>query len=282
MLSNHIVLFAAGLGTRLRPATLKQPKPCITLNNVPLGYYLIPYINKLNINQFVVNTFYLASQVHDLYKNLNLLNKNLSKIIFSDEKNFIKGSGGGLKQAESYLKNGNPILVCNSDEVFFTQENNFLLNSLNLHLEKKALATLIVTKHPEAGHQFGAIWCDKNNNVIGIGKTPPTDTAIPWHFIGLQFLSPKIFDLITPDLESNIFYDILIHHLENQNIQIYPINADWYETGNLIDYTETKKIILEKLKTEIYYQQHYQELNKISAPYLNTQKLAGLQIGDLA
>lgn len=251
----NVMLFAAGLGTRLRPVTLTHPKPALPLLDIPLGYYLFPYLKQLNISQFVVNTFHLPEQIHELYKKLDM------NIQFSDEKNFIKGSGGGLKQAEPLFNKSEPILVCNSDEVLFTKDNSFLQKAFDQHQAQNSFATLVVMKHPLAGTQFGAIWADDHGRVIHIGKDKPTEKATPWHFVGLQFLSQEVFQMIEIDQESNIFYDVLIHHLKEKNIQIFPVIADWYETGNLADYLEAKKNIQNKLRTEAHYQMHFIGLN---------------------
>ncbi|MBC7458039.1 MAG: mannose-1-phosphate guanyltransferase [Bdellovibrionaceae bacterium] len=265
-----VMLFAAGLGTRLRPYTNIYPKPAIPLMDIPLGYYLFPYLQKLSVDNFVVNTFHLPQKIHRLYKNID------SNIKFSDEVDFIKGSGGGLKQAENLFGlHPKTILVCNSDEVLFTKEDSFLNNALAKHQANQAFATLVVMKHPQAGTKFGAIWTDDHGRVIHIGKESPAVKAEAWHFIGLQFLSPKIFSMITLGVESNIFYDVLIHHLKNEVVQIYPIETDWYETGNVVDYSEAKHDIIKKLKLESQYKKQFEALNKLP-------KLTGPKIGDLA
>lgn len=257
--SVNVLLFAAGLGTRLRPATLENPKPVIPLFGIPMGYYLLPYIFELSVNKFVVNTFHLPEQIHDCY------NKLRHSIVFSDEKDFIKGSGGGLKQAENLLGNENFILAGNADEVFFAKDSKFLQKALEAHRSQNALATLIVMDHPEAGKKFGGIWTksEQDKTVVTIGKVAPTLDAKPWHFIGLQILSPEIFSMIENNKELNIFYDVLIHKIPNHKIQIFPAEMDWYELGNLQDYQEAKKTIAEKRSTESVYQRHFTKLNAL-------------------
>lgn len=255
----NVLLYAAGLGTRLRPATLENPKPVIPLFGIPMGYYLLPYIIELPVDKFVVNTFYLPEKVHACYDKLR------HGIFFSDETDFIKGSGGGLKQAENLLKNNNPILAANADEVFFTPDHQFLKKALEKHLSENALATLIVMNHPEAGKKFGGIWTESHGseNVISIGKESPSTNARPWHFIGLQILSPELFSMIESEKELNIFYDVLIHKLPTHKVQIYPVEMDWYELGNLADYQSAKnKIAFEKDINPIY-KKHFTKLNAL-------------------
>ena len=256
-------IFAAGLGTRLRPITEKYPKPTIPLFGIPLGYYILPYLDQLLIKKYIANTFHLPEQIHELYKSTK------NEFLFSDEKDFIKGSAGGLKQAEKMISPDLPIIVANSDEILFTEENDFLVKALKQHVEKKSLATLIVIQHPEAGHKFGGIWCDQNKfnrkfdrKVKHIGKSSEKTSGLQaWHYIGLQILSPEALQLIESNKELNIFYDVLIHQLDRKDVSIYPIKADWYETGNHADYQIAKSEILKNMNKPIY-KNHFDLLKK--------------------
>ncbi len=247
-------IFAAGLGTRLRPITEKHPKPTIPLFSIPMGYYILPYLDHVQIKKYIANTFHLPDQIHQLYK------KTKKEFLFSDEKDFIKGSAGGLKQAEKMILSNAPIIVANSDEIFFTKEVNFLDKALKQHIEKKSLATLVVIEHPEAGQKFGGIWCE-GKRVNHIGKDPIKKSLKPWHYIGLQILSPEVLKLIEPNKELNIFYDVLIHQLDQKDVSIYSITADWYETGNYTDYQLAKTQISKKADQAIY-KNHFDLLKK--------------------
>lgn len=257
--SVNVLLFAAGLGTRLRPATLENPKPVIPLFGIPMGYYLLPYIVEMPVDKFVVNTFYLPEKIHDCYNRLR------HGIQFSDEINFIKGSGGGLKQAEAILGNQHPILAANADEVFFTADSQFLKRALEKHQAEKALATLIVMNHPEAGKKFGGIWTESQSStkVISIGKEAPHAQSRAWHFIGLQILSPDILSTVESEKELNIFYDVLIHRLPTHKVQIFPVEMDWYELGNLQDYQHAKKEIAAQKDVNPIYKKHFTKLNAL-------------------
>lgn len=256
----NIILFAAGLGTRLRPATLENPKPVIPLFGIPMGYYALPYFESININKFIINTFHLPLKIRACYEKIN---KNF---LFSDEKDFIKGSGGGLKQAQSLLDTTEtqyPFISCNADEIFFTSETNFLNHALKQHLDTQSFATLIVTENSEVGHKFGGIWVDENSRVIGIGKDKPQNSVKGWHFTGLQILSPEVLKFIEQNKEQNIFYDVLNYLLNEKLVKIYPVKMDWYEVGNLADYEQAKKSISLKKDIDPIYIQHFSKLNQL-------------------
>lgn len=230
----NVFILAAGLGTRLRPLTLKYPKPCVPFLNVPLGLYPFRFLSCLDVSQVTVNTHYLPDQVKAMYENQPYFK---GAVKFSHEEGLILGSAGGLKKASQYFdKNDDEnILMLNSDEIFFDVESDFLAKAYQQHLSSKSLATLIVMKHPEAGKKFGAIWCD-DNVVKNIGKTSSSDSQQPLHYIGTMFLNKKVLDLIPEGKETNIFYDILNYHLLSGLVQTYEINCNWFETGNPTDY----------------------------------------------
>ncbi len=244
----NVLLLAAGLGTRLKPLTLKYPKPCVPFLNVPLGLYQFQYLNYLNISNLVVNTHHLPQQIKNLYQNQPYYKK---EILFSDEKIKILGGAGALKKAESLMKTETPFLLMNADEVYFTKQKDFLKTAFAKHLANKNLATVVVIQHPEAGQKFGAVWADQNNVVKDISKSARHAHLKPWHAIGPIFLSKEVLALIPNDTESNIFYDILLKKLAENKVQIFPIEADWYETGNPKDYLEATKQVLQNAKTDV-------------------------------
>lgn len=242
-----VFMLAAGLGTRLRPVTNLHPKPCVPFLNVPMGLYNFRFLQSLPIEQLVVNTFHLPEQVVDLYK-AQPYYKNA--IDFSNEQGQILGSSGGLKKASHLFKKtpaDQTILMMNADEILFDYPSDFLKKAYDQHVSEKNWATLVVMKHPEAGHKFGAIWCEPDGRVQVIGKKAPSETAVPYHYIGFIFLDQAILETIPDATETNIFYDILKHQLAIKKVGIHEITCTWYETGNSIDYFQGTQNLLEKL-----------------------------------
>lgn len=251
----NVFILAAGLGTRLRPLTGKFPKPCVPFLNVPLGYYQFRFLQNLNISCCVANAFHLPDQVTKLYQHQPFLK---TRFLISNEADAkILGSAGGLKKASQSFKPGEPILMMNADEVFFTQNPEFIQDLLKQHNANKNLATLVVMKHPEAGQKFGAIWCNEKNKVktIMAAKTAPDQKPTPmtpWHYIGVMLLDPKVLSLIPEGTETNIFYDILIQQLDKNSVEVFKLDCVWYETGNSADYLlATKKMLTSLSSTDL-------------------------------
>jgi len=243
----NVMLLAAGLGTRFKPVTFKYPKPAIPFLNVPMGLYQFQYLQHLEISKLVVNTFHISEKIEQLYQNQPYY-KN--EVYFSHETGKILGGAGGLKKACHLMKKNEPILLMNADEVYFAKEKDFLKKALKHHVESKNLSTVVVTAHPEAGKKFGALWGDVNHVVKDISKTAQHPDLKPWHCIGPIFLSWEALDLIPEDQESNIFYDVLLKKLPENKVEVFPIQASCYETGNPSDFFAATEDVLQLMDSE--------------------------------
>ena len=130
------MLFAAGLGTRLRPLTNDRPKALVEVNGVPLLQIVLKRLIEAGFTEIVVNVHHYADMVIDF------LNKKewAAKIHISDEREKILETGGGLKKAEHFFKNEKAFLVCNVDIL----TNMDLKLFFEKHLNSNAIATLAV------------------------------------------------------------------------------------------------------------------------------------------
>ena len=232
----NVMLLAAGEGTRLRPYTLATPKPAIPFLTVPLAAHSLNFIKGPSINKLVVNTFHLPQKIHELFHSLPHGAKELH---FSDEKGEILGNGGGLRNAQDHFRGGGDFIMMNSDEVILPARADFLDQAIEAHKKNKALATLLVMDYPGIGTKFGGVWCTKEGQVLGFGKSPIAGSQRAWHFIGVQILSEEIFSLIPSLGASNILYDAVAKGIEQgQRVQVIPIQCSWFETGNPTDFFE--------------------------------------------
>lgn len=112
-LPNALMLFAAGLGTRMGALTADRPKPLIEVAGKPLIDHALALADAAGIARTVANLHYLPEQIRT-----HLTGR---KIAFSDETDTILETGGGLKQALPLLGSG-PVFTLNTDAVW-TGEN---------------------------------------------------------------------------------------------------------------------------------------------------------------
>lgn len=252
-----LFLMAAGEGTRLRPHTVKIPKPCIPFLNIPLMYYSLSLLEWNLFSNLVVNTFHLPKkieyQLEQLYASSdlslkNIKSKTLPQLNFSHETKMIQGSGGGIKFAEKFLDGAENFWLANADEITIPLNNSsaWMQSMYKQHIEKNALMSLLVMEHPEAGTTYNPVWADKNNFLMGIGRDfINNSTAHPYHYIGVLLASRRIFEYL-PKGPSHIFKDALIPAMaKGEKCLIYNLPCHWQESGNENDFMKASQSYLE-------------------------------------
>ena len=106
------MIFAAGLGTRLKPLTDTIPKALLPLAGKTLLQWQIERLKAAGIEDVVVNIHHFGQQIIDYLK----VNEGFGcNIQVSDEREALLETGGGLLKAAALLGESKPILVCNVD-----------------------------------------------------------------------------------------------------------------------------------------------------------------------
>lgn len=101
-----ILLFAAGLGTRMAPLTDTKPKPMVPVAGRPLFDHAFDHCGGLSV---VANVHYHADQIETHVQD--------KSVKVSDERHALLDTGGGLKQALPLLDQS-PVFTMNTDAVW--------------------------------------------------------------------------------------------------------------------------------------------------------------------
>ncbi len=233
------MIFAAGLGTRLRPLTENRPKALIEVAGMPLLEFSIRRLKLFGFREILVNIHHHGEQILDF---LNQHNNFGIRIEVSDERELLLDTGGGLKKATWFFQDA-PFLVYNAD----------ILSDLDLaklyetHLGSDRLATLAV-QHRSSSRAFlfdetGAL-CGWQNTATGeVKRSRPAESAMPWSFSGIHVLSPEIFAFM-PTTES--VFSIVKVYLEaaaTQTITAYPHEGIWVDVGKLSELDKAAGVI---------------------------------------
>ena len=104
------MIFAAGLGTRLRPLTDTMPKALVPVGGRPLLDINIGRLQTAGYQRFVVNVHHFAQQIID-----HVAKREDAHIFISDETAALLDTGGGLKKAAPLFDDDAPILIHNVD-----------------------------------------------------------------------------------------------------------------------------------------------------------------------
>ena len=113
------MIFAAGLGTRLKPLTDRMPKALVRVSGKPLLEHTIERLRMAGCKNIVVNVHHFANQIIDF---LNANDFGID-IRISDETEQLLDTGGGIKKAAPLFDSESPILIHNVD----------ILSNVDLH-----------------------------------------------------------------------------------------------------------------------------------------------------
>ncbi|MBI5741289.1 MAG: phosphotransferase [Nitrospirae bacterium] len=214
----NVFIPAAGFGERLRPVTNYIPKPLLPVLGKPVLQYVLERVLQLPVNRIGINLHYrkedIEGWIKQYFKNPPLppfakvgdsgsptLEKgdtegfSENKIIFFHEETIL-GTGGALKNAEGFLKEG-AFLVHNSD----------ILSGINLegllqqHFSSGNLVTLAVHDHPK----FNNVIIDENGLLkdVGEGLKPALSGDRKLAFTGIAVYEPGFLEFL-PDGASGV------------------------------------------------------------------------------
>ncbi len=197
------MIFAAGLGTRLKPLTDTMPKALVPLAGKTLLQWQIEKLKAAGITDIVVNVHHFPDLIIDYLRENNQFGCHIQ---VSDEHNMLLETGGGLRKAQPLLTSNlsplasSPILVCNVD-ILSNIDIPALLNAYN----PEEMGVVVV--YPRDTQRY--LLFDDNsrlrgwtNIATGEVRGPLSDNRYPiantrkLAFSGMQVLNPRIFEVM--------------------------------------------------------------------------------------
>ena len=185
------MIFAAGLGTRLKPLTDHMPKALVPVAGKPMLEHVIGKLKSAGFDEIVINVHHFADQIIDFLKEKDNFG---IRIWISDESEELLDTGGGIKKAAPYFDE--PFLVHNADIL----SNIDLKAMYNYHLTSSNDATLLVSPRKTVRY----LLFDEGNRLQGwVNKdtlqTKPEgfvyhpEVQKEYAFGGIHVISPTLF-----------------------------------------------------------------------------------------
>ncbi len=230
------MIFAAGLGTRLRPLTDQTPKALVPVGGVPMLQRVILRLKEAGFQDLIINIHHFGDQILDFLK----ANQNFGVHIFiSDERTELLDTGGGIRKARLLLGEDEPFLVHNVDIL----SDIDLAEFYRFHLNHPCDATLL-TNHRKTSRYLladsdGCLrgWINKST-----GEMLPADTAYTkgtyteLAFGCIHVLSPSIFHYMKNERWHGKFSIIpfYIDICHRADIHCHTIDSiGWFDIGKL-------------------------------------------------
>ena len=221
------VVMAGGEGSRLRPLTIRRPKPMVPIAGKPVMEHILNLLKRHGITEVVVTVQYLASNIEDYFGNGSQLGM---RITYSRE-DVPLGTAGSVKNAEEHLTE--PFLVISGDAL--TDYN--LTEIIEYHNSKKALATLTLA-HVHNPLEYGVIITNEDGHIAQFLEKPSwgevfSDTINT----GIYVLDPQIFRYFEKDKPFDFSQELFPYMLKKGDpIYGYVSNGYWCDVGNLSEY----------------------------------------------
>lgn len=190
------LVFAAGLGTRLKPLTDTMPKALVPIDGKPLLEHVLRKLIANGFDEIIINVHHFADQI------ISFLGENNNfgvRIAISDERDALLETGGGIKKAAWFFDDGQPFLVHNVDIL-----SNIDLGKLyRYHLEHRSLATVVVSPRDTARY----LLFDDDLRLNGWTNIKTGEVKSPFEtldvssfrrlaFSGIHVISPRMFELM--------------------------------------------------------------------------------------
>lgn len=182
------VIVAGGKGTRLRPFTLRSPKPLLPLLEVPFLEWMVHRCKRVGMTDILMNVGYLGEQIESFFGDGSDWDVTIRYV----REDTPLDTAGSLVLAKPYFT-GDPLVVFNAD----------ILTDLDLkavmarHAESGAIATLTLTRVEDIT-AFGLVETDEGGRILAFREKPSPEEAatITTNTInaGTYILEPSIFD----------------------------------------------------------------------------------------
>jgi MurNAc alpha-1-phosphate uridylyltransferase len=179
------MVLAAGFGERMRPLTDRMPKPMVEVAGKPLLDHVLDRLAEAGVETAVVNVHYLADQIEK-----HVTRRSKPRVVISDERARILGTGGGVVKALPQLGNA-PFFHVNSDSIWIDGVNGNLQRLANA-FDPAAMDVLLLLA-PSAGSIGYSGRGDFAMAPDGRLRRRAEREVVPFVYAGAAILSPDLF-----------------------------------------------------------------------------------------
>jgi MurNAc alpha-1-phosphate uridylyltransferase len=179
------MVLAAGLGTRMRPLTDSRPKPLVQVAGKALIDHVLDKLAAADVGTAVVNVHYFADQIEQ-----HLAARRTPRIVFSDERPRLLGTGGGVANALPRL-GGAPFFHVNSDTLWLDGVTPNLWRLARAFDPERMDALLLLA--PTTGSIGYSGRGDYIMSPEGTLRRRGEQEIAPFVFAGVAILSPALF-----------------------------------------------------------------------------------------
>src|ERR1700759_2120191 len=179
------MILAAGLGQRMRPLTDRMPKPLVPVAGRPLLGHVLEQLARAGVSEAIVNFHYLPDQIIE-----HVATRKRPRVIISDERNQVLGTGGGVVKALPLL-GGAPFFHVNSATMWIDGvRSNLLRLAETFDPARMDILLLMAPTASSIGYGGRGDYAMLPDGALRVRREPQ---VVPFVYAGAAIMSPSIF-----------------------------------------------------------------------------------------
>lgn len=226
-----VVIFAGGLGTRMREETEFRPKPMVEIGGKPVLWHLMKIYSHYGFGDFIVLAGYKANVIKEYFSRLDLFTRDFTFHTDSGNLDYLTGrkenwkitvldtgpesqTGDRLKCARELI-NGETF-CCTYGDGLAPVDISTLVKT---HFEGKTSATMTVVR---PANRFGVVEFDSNNIARSFLEKPRMSD---WINMGFFVFGPEIFSHL--DQGKSLEEGALTKLAAQGELSVFPYDGFW-------------------------------------------------------
>lgn len=162
------IVFAAGIGSRLKPFTDSHPKALAPVAGHPALWHVVSALKRAGVTEMVVNVHHFANQVIDYINSQDCFGITMH---ISDETGRLLETGGGIVKAAGWLDGDEPFIAHNADIITDID----LAAMYRQHIDSHADVTLLATPRQTSRY----LYFDRDTNRLAGWTNEKTGQSRP-------------------------------------------------------------------------------------------------------
>lgn len=223
LVSDTAMVMAAGLGKRMLPLTATTPKPLIEVGGKKLIDYMIEHLADAKIGRAVVNVHYLPDQLESY-----LNGREQPAVVFSDERDELLETGGGMVKAWRAGLLPDPFYCLNSDNIWIDGPRNTLFDLSDAWDAERMDALLLLVPRERAFEHRGK--GDFHLEPDGrLRRRGADEDSAPYIFIGAQIAAHRLLrDAPEGPFSTNVLWN---RAMEEGRLYGVVHAGEWFDLG---------------------------------------------------
>ncbi len=231
----NAVVMAGGYGTRLRPLTIKRPKPMIPVAGRPMLEHIVRLLVRHGFKRILMLTYFFPEAIEEHFGDGRDFG---AQVTYHQDPPGGLGTAGAVRGVADIIEG--PFLVISGDVI-----TDFdLTHAWEFHRERGDLVTMVITRvHNPL--PFGMVITDEDGKVTRFLEKPSwgeifSDTINT----GIYIMEPEVLDRIPEGISRDFSRDVFPGLLaEGHPPSAYDAQGYWKDIGTAVEYLQLHREI---------------------------------------